>query len=107
MKNVGIVMGCQDEDAHLASSTLTSDSSTGATGFVVSYMARVKLHLGSMGGDLVGDVPFKLMHPAPGSTSNVGKSGRQATEKGQRYEANYDDDENIVFEDFARLRATT
>ena len=52
---------------NLASSTLVADCSE-ATGFVVSYVARVKLDLGSMGGELVADVPFKLMHPAPGKT---------------------------------------
>ena len=75
-----------------------------STGFVVSYMARVKLNLGSMGGDLVGDVPFKLMHPAPGSAAHPGKCGKGGK---PTYDANYaDEDENIVFEDFARLRST-
>ena len=50
---------------NLASSTLTAQTSD-STGFVISYVARVKLNLGSMGGDLVADVPFKMMHPAPG-----------------------------------------
>jgi arrestin-2 len=94
----------KDEDAHLASSTLCADNNN-STGFVVSYVARVKLNLGSMGGELIGDVPFKLMHPAPGSAAYTGKG--KAAEKTQRYEyARDDEDENIVFEDFARLRST-
>lgn len=51
---------------NLASSTVVAECAE-ATGFVVSYVARVKLDLGSMGGELVADVPFKLMHPAPGN----------------------------------------
>ena len=97
---------------NLASSTLVSDSND-ATGFVISYVARVKLNLGSMGGELVADVPFKLMHPAPGSVHHPGKSVggkpapplRKQDSNAGRY-AKEDDDENIVFEDFARLRST-
>lgn len=101
----------KDDEVNLASSTLVSDSND-ATGFVISYVARVKLNLGSMGGELVADVPFKLMHPAPGSVHHPGKSvgGKPAPPRKQdsnagRY-AKEDDDENIVFEDFARLRST-
>ena len=35
-------------------------------GIVISYSIRVKLNCGTLGGELVTDVPFKLMHPAPG-----------------------------------------
>merc|ERR1712137_1083757 len=54
----------KDDEVNLASSTLTAQTSD-STGFVISYVARVKLNLGSMGGDLVADVPFKMMHPPP------------------------------------------
>ena len=60
----------QDDEVNLASSTLIAECNE-ATGFVVSYVARVKLDLGSMGGELVADVPFKLMHPAPGIYRNI------------------------------------
>lgn len=98
----------KDDEVNLASSTLVADCSE-ATGFVVSYVARVKLDLGSMGGELVADVPFKLMHPAPGSVHYQGKGKLAKTDSQQRYDSNYardDEDENIVFEDFARLRST-
>jgi len=36
------------------------------TGIVISYSVRVKLNCGTLGGELVTDVPFKLMHPNPG-----------------------------------------
>lgn len=84
-----------------------------------------------MGGELVADVPFKLMHPAPGMIfrsihsdgfklellvfnkgsamyQGKGKLTKSDSQQG-RYESNYareDEDENIVFEDFARLRST-
>lgn len=99
----------KDDEVNLASSTMIAECNE-ATGFVVSYVARVKLDLGSMGGELVADVPFKLMHPAPGSAMYQGKGKLTKTDSQQgRYESNYareDDDENIVFEDFARLRST-
>lgn len=38
-----------------------------AIGIVISYSLRVKLNCGTLGGELVTDVPFKLLHPAPGS----------------------------------------
>lgn len=37
-----------------------------ALGFVVSYSLRVKLNLGTLGGELQADLPFKLVHPGPG-----------------------------------------
>ena len=56
----------KDDEVNLASSTVSAEHTT-ATGFIVSYVARVKLNLGTMNGELVADVPFKLMHPAPGT----------------------------------------
>jgi len=92
----------KDDEVNLASSTLAAEH-TEATGFVISYVARVKLNCGTMGGDLVADVPFKLMHPAPGSAAHPGKGGRVGG-AGNSSQAR-DDDDNIVFEDFARLRS--
>lgn len=58
----------QDDDVNLASSTLVAEGKcpTEALGIVISYSVRVKLNCGTLGGELVTDVPFKLMHPAPG-----------------------------------------
>lgn len=88
----------KDDEVNLASSTATAENSPSATGFVISYVARVKCNMGSMGGELVADVPFKLMHPAPGAGSKKGKEHRSGGY------GRDDEDENIVFEDFARLR---
>lgn len=101
----------KDDDVNLASSTLVPDGKchTEAIGIVISYSIRVKLNCGTLGGELVTDVPMKLLHPAPGS---LDKEKANALKKMKsieraRYEnscyAN-DDDDNIVFEDFARLR---
>ncbi|KAK8739362.1 hypothetical protein OTU49_003597 [Cherax quadricarinatus] len=76
----------KDTDANLASSTVLREGKgpNDALGIVVSYSARVRLNCGALGGELVADLPLKLMHPGPGSGKN---------EHG-----------DIVFEDFARLR---
>ncbi|KAK7078648.1 Arrestin (or S-antigen), C-terminal domain [Halocaridina rubra] len=83
----------KDSDANLASSTLVSDGKcTGdANGIIVSYSLRVKLNCGAIGGELVGDLPFKLVHPAPGMTAKEPAGG-------------YTGGEDLEFEDFARLR---
>lgn len=54
---------------NLASSTMVAEGKTpgDAMGIVISYSVRVKLNCGTLGGELVTDVPFKLMHPAPGN----------------------------------------
>ncbi|KAJ4441148.1 hypothetical protein ANN_10998 [Periplaneta americana] len=101
----------KDDDVNLASSTLVAEgkSPADAIGIVISYSLRVKLNCGALGGELVTDVPFKLLHPAPGT---VEREKAQALKKSKsiersRYEnSRYvsDDEDNIVFEDFARLR---
>lgn len=59
----------QDDDVNLASSTLVSEGKcpAEAMGIVISYSVRVKVNCGTLGGELITDVPFKLMHPAPGN----------------------------------------
>lgn len=133
----------KDEDVNLASSTLIGEgkTSTDAMGIVISYSIRVKVNCGTLGGELVTDVPFKLMHPAPGEAFSSGLwSGHWAhcdelrlktmliwmiflfagtverervnamkkmkSIERHRYENSHyaDDDDNIVFEDFARMR---
>ena len=59
----------QDSDANLASSTLISQGQNpnDVLGIAISYSARVALNCGAMGGELVADLPFKLVHPSPSS----------------------------------------
>lgn len=53
---------------NLASSTMVPEGKcpTETLGFVISYSVKVKLNCGTLGGELITDVPFKLMHPASG-----------------------------------------
>ncbi|XP_076639649.1 arrestin 2 [Colletes latitarsis] len=100
----------KDDDVNLASSTMVAEGKAPneAMGIVISYSLRVKLNCGTLGGELVTDVPLKLMHPAPG----VAEKEKATLKKNKsvdrtRYENSCysnDDDDNIVFEDFARLR---
>jgi len=59
----------KDSDANLASSTLMSDGQNpnDALGIVISYSMRVALNCGALGGELVADLPFKMVHPSPQS----------------------------------------
>ncbi|KAL6424356.1 hypothetical protein ACFW04_009862 [Cataglyphis niger] len=54
------------EDTNLASSTLVVDPSQRENlGIIVQYKVKVKLCLGALGGELVAELPFILMHPKP------------------------------------------
>ncbi|XP_042885032.1 arrestin homolog [Penaeus japonicus] len=82
----------KDTDANLASSTLMGidKDPNDALGIIVSYSFRVRLNCGALGGELVADLPFKLMHPVSGER----KPPSNPTTK----------DENIEIEEFARFR---
>lgn len=130
------------EDTNLASSTLVTDNNQKENlGILVQYKVKVKLFLGSLGGDLVAELPFTLMHPKPleddrpSSSSGSHKSessitkengesgtGKPASSSGEQkivedlVDTNLiqldtettacyaDQDDDIIFEDFARLR---
>ncbi|XP_044736686.1 arrestin homolog [Chrysoperla carnea] len=54
------------QDTNLASTTLlSSPDQRDAFGIIVSYAVKVKLYLGALGGELVAELPFILMHPKP------------------------------------------
>ncbi|ROT85287.1 Arrestin-like protein [Penaeus vannamei] len=82
----------KDADANLASSTLvgTGKDPNDALGIIVSYSFRVRLNCGALGGELVADLPFKLMHPV----SVPGESRPQ----------NAKEDKKIEIEEFASFR---
>ncbi|VVC34503.1 Arrestin,Arrestin-like, N-terminal,Arrestin, N-terminal,Arrestin, conserved site,Immunoglobulin E- [Cinara cedri] len=106
----------KDDDVNLASSTLISEGRgpSDQTGIVISYSVRVKLNCGTLGGELVTDVPFKLMHPNPASNDSTvqpkqpqkGVLKKMKSSDRMKYQKSFadDDEDNIVFEDFARLR---
>jgi len=81
----------KDQDANLASSTITASGKNvnDSLGIIVSYSLRVKLNCGAIGGELVADLPFKMLHPNPATPKLSTRDGSQ---------------DNLVFEDFARLR---
>ncbi|KAF5292965.1 hypothetical protein FQR65_LT11082 [Abscondita terminalis] len=109
------------EDTNLASSTLIADPSQRENlGITVQYKVKVKLCLGALGGDLVAELPFILMHPKPeeeiASIGVASPSHRISKEIGDvpvdtnliqldtDVENAQDHDDDIIFEDFARLR---
>ncbi|XP_035729135.1 beta-arrestin-1-like isoform X3 [Vespa mandarinia] len=105
------------EDTNLASSTIVVDPSQRENlGIIVQYKVKVKLCLGALGGELVAELPFILMHPKPEEEkSTLSTSPPSPTNKGDgdevpldtnliQLDTEADGDDDIVFEDFARLR---
>ncbi|XP_073992218.1 beta-arrestin protein kurtz isoform X7 [Rhodnius prolixus] len=109
------------EDTNLASSTIVADPSQRENlGIIVQYKVKVKLCLGALGGDLVAELPFILMHPKPEEepTLAVCQPDSQSSTNQDNVpvdtnliqldtEDNFsggDVDDDIIFEDFARLR---
>uniref|UniRef100_A0A672SA38 Arrestin red cell-like n=1 Tax=Sinocyclocheilus grahami TaxID=75366 RepID=A0A672SA38_SINGR len=101
------------EDTNLASSTIVKDvSNKEVLGVLVSYRVKVKLVV-SRGGDVSVELPFVLMHPKPtDSTLSHSTSGLSAPVLDPPIDTNliefdtnsFTPDDDIVFEDFARLR---
>ena len=53
-----------NEDTDLASTTLmASHDDRDAFGIIVTYQVKVRLFLGALAGELVGELPIVLMHP--------------------------------------------
>ncbi|XP_040171799.1 arrestin red cell isoform X1 [Anopheles arabiensis] len=137
------------EDTNLASSTLSRTLVDGKyriadpsqrenLGIIVQYKVKVKLCITPLGGDLVAELPFILMHPKPdddepvigdrspgrtvnsadrkhsyqaghemGSHSNNGDAHASKEDGPNLIQLDGDDngpDDDIIFEDFARLR---
>ncbi|CAG9859445.1 unnamed protein product [Phyllotreta striolata] len=103
------------EDTNLASSTLIADTSQRENlGIIVQYKVKVKLCLGALGGDLVAELPFILMHPKPEEEVLPPATPRRVSEDVRsdvpvdanliQLDAEEGHDDDIIFEDFARLR---
>uniref|UniRef100_A0A8C1KCC2 Arrestin, beta 2a n=2 Tax=Cyprinus carpio TaxID=7962 RepID=A0A8C1KCC2_CYPCA len=99
------------EDTNLASSTIVKDvSNKEVLGVLVSYRVKVKLVV-SRGGDVSVELPFVLMHPKP-TDSTLSHSTSAAPVLDPPVDTNLIEfdtngltpDDDIVFEDFARLR---
>lgn len=99
------------EDTNLASSTIVKDvSNKEVLGILVSYRVKVKLVV-SRGGDVSVELPFVLMHPKPSEQPNsrpqsvVPESDVPVDTNLIEFETNnFSQDDDFVFEDFARLR---
>ncbi|XP_021945698.1 beta-arrestin-1 isoform X2 [Folsomia candida] len=102
------------EDTNLASSTIITDASARENlGIIVQYKVKVKLCLGPLGGDLSAELPFVLMHPkpeddeitlVPTSSPNSNHQGGDGIDVPVDNLIQLDTDDDIIFEDFARLR---
>ncbi|XP_063824428.1 beta-arrestin-1 isoform X1 [Ostrinia nubilalis] len=98
------------EDTNLASSTLIADPSQRENlGIIVQYKVKVKLCLGPLGGDLSAELPFILMHPKPDDEPRAAPDPAPADHDLIQLDPHPDEngqeqDDDIIFEDFARLR---
>jgi len=76
-------IGKNQHDLNLASSSLKSGTDNDQLGVVINYIVTVKLVFSGLSGDLILDLPFKLVHPKPNSElmANLVKEKALATEK--------------------------
>ncbi|XP_043359642.1 beta-arrestin-2 isoform X1 [Dermochelys coriacea] len=99
------------EDTNLASSTIVKEGANKEVlGILVSYRVKVKLVV-SRGGDVSVELPFVLMHPEPREEFALARPQSVVPEMDVpvdtnliEFETHYGQDDDIVFEDFARLR---
>uniref|UniRef100_I3NA34 Beta-arrestin-2 n=1 Tax=Ictidomys tridecemlineatus TaxID=43179 RepID=I3NA34_ICTTR len=99
------------EDTNLASSTIVKEGANKEVlGILVSYRVKVKLVV-SRGGDVSVELPFVLMHPKPHDHITLPRPQSAVPETDVpvdtnliEFDTNYATDDDIVFEDFARLR---
>lgn len=99
------------EDTNLASSTIVKEGANKEVlGILVSYRVKVKLVV-SRGGDVSVELPFVLMHPKPPDHITLPRLQSAVPETDVpvdtnliEFDTNYATDDDIVFEDFARLR---
>ncbi|XP_063595732.1 phosrestin-2-like isoform X1 [Penaeus indicus] len=97
-RGVAIEGRLKSEETCLASSTLfTSLDQRQQFGIVVSYVARVKLILGTLGGELVAEVPFTLMNP-PAEEALTQAGGRVA-----HREQDLEESTRLVIEECRRM----
>ncbi|XP_013771701.1 beta-arrestin-1-like [Limulus polyphemus] len=109
------------EDTNLASSTIITDPDQKENlGIIVQYKVKVKLCLGPLGGDVIAELPFVLMNAKPEETQdtlvNPVQGSDEHNDKMVPVDTNLiqletdqtsglaDQDDDIIFEDFARLR---
>ncbi|MFH4977333.1 hypothetical protein AB6A40_004042 [Gnathostoma spinigerum] len=106
------------EDTNLASSTILSPDVTKENlGIIVQYKVKIRLNIGGpLGGELSAEMPFTLSHPRPMDSPQIRKETQGNIEVPKNDGLEVDliqldpvdlpraDDDDIIFEDFARLR---
>lgn len=108
------------EDTNLASSTIFSDQSKTPKenlGIIVQYKVKIRASIGgALGGELTAELPFTLSHAKPPETPDRGErpivERVSISEKDVVNSVDVDliqlddrnDDDDLIFEDFARLR---
>ncbi|KAK0405576.1 hypothetical protein QR680_018067 [Steinernema hermaphroditum] len=110
------------EDTNLASTTiLTPEVSKETLGIVVFYKVKIRLSIaGALGGELTAEMPFTLTHAKPPETPEPRKSIAEIPPDPKPVKDDEEDliklddvidttgviidDDDIIFEDFARLR---
>lgn len=80
----------------LASSTLITLEKFG---IIISYIVRVRLYMGGVGGEVISDLPFKLVAPFPENEKEVQEQQAKIQMPVKR-----DMVIDRIFEDFARRR---
>ncbi|XP_033208503.1 beta-arrestin-1 isoform X4 [Belonocnema kinseyi] len=96
-------------------SDLTDSSQRENLGIIVQYKVKVKLCLGALAGELIAELPFTLMHPKPEEEeperipveqpSPAHNNNANARDENLiQLDAEGEGDDDIIFEDFARLR---
>uniref|UniRef100_A0A914ZMN6 Arrestin C-terminal-like domain-containing protein n=1 Tax=Parascaris univalens TaxID=6257 RepID=A0A914ZMN6_PARUN len=107
------------EDTNLASSTTFAPHTTKEhLGIVVQYKVKVRLHIGgALGGELTAELPFTLTHAKPAESPQVRREQQRTNSKENQtagvevdliqldaFDTPKLDEDDIIFEDFARLR---
>lgn len=105
------------EDTNLASSTiLDAKTSKESLGIVVQYRVKVRAVLGPLNGELFAELPFTLTHSKPPESPERTDRGLLSTEATNgsepvdidliqlHEELELRDDDDLIFEDFARMR---
>ncbi|CAG0914523.1 unnamed protein product [Notodromas monacha] len=94
-------------ETSLASSTLLADpDQKDIFGIIVSYVVRVKLYLGALGGELTAELPVVIMNPKPDKLRifRADSTADVETFRQQSVENDLDDDVGMIGKNIEKLR---
>ncbi|VDO99388.1 unnamed protein product [Heligmosomoides polygyrus] len=99
------------EDTNLASSTMLPSTTKESLGIVVAYRVKIRAAIaGPLGGELVAELPFTLTHAKPAETPERRVKSDPNPLEIDLIQLNEEindlrvDDDDLIFEDFTRLR---